>query len=193
MHIISTKLTPRPRDSHRVRVAMQNVWARYGAWDERRGVLIDGLRHVAPDLVAFVEAVRSDGYDETEDLLGPGYEVAYTTSPTADGVGVSIASRWPLGEVHEVGRGMTPRTGDFQGTTLVAEIRAPDPVGPLLFVAGTRSWQMGYERERELQAVATARFVEQLVSERKMHVVIAGDFDATPDAASIRFASPWTA
>jgi len=189
MHAISSGHKSSARAPQGVRVVMQNVWARYGAWAERRAVLIDGLRDVEPDLVAFVEPVRSDGYDETVDLLGPGYQVVYKSARDADGVGLSIASRWPVSDVHEVGLRVTPRTGDFQGTTLVAEILAPEPVGPLLFLAANRSWEMGFERERELQAVAAARFVEQLVARRRMHVVLAGDFDAAPDAASIRFLS----
>jgi endonuclease/exonuclease/phosphatase family metal-dependent hydrolase len=70
---------------------------------------------------------------------------------------------------------------------VVAEIFAPGPVGPLLFVHHKPSWQWGFEHERELQAVAAARFIEERVGERKMHVVLAGDFDADPAAASIRF------
>jgi endonuclease/exonuclease/phosphatase family metal-dependent hydrolase len=42
---------------------------------------------------------------------------------------------------------------------------------------------------RERQAVASARLVEELLDGAERHVVLAGDFDATPDAASIRV---WT-
>lgn len=172
-----------------MRVVTQNVWARYGAWAERRAALIDGLRSVEPDLVAFVEPVKHDGYDEAVDLLGPGYHVVNQSARSPDGVGASIASRWPLGDVHEVDLRVTPRTADSLGTTLVAEVLAPDPIGPLLFLAANPSWEMGRERERELQAVAAARFVEERVAERATHVVLAGDCDATPEAASIRFLS----
>src|SRR3712207_8820804 len=37
------------------------------------------------------------------------------------------------------------------------------------------------------KAVAAARFVEELVGRRSVRVVLAGDFDADPDAASVRF------
>ena len=40
---------------------------------------------------------------------------------------------------------------------------------------------------RGLQAVATATHLERLVAGRELHVVVAGDFDAPPDAASVRF------
>lgn len=170
-----------------IRVVTLNLWGRSGAWEERRPVLADGLRKLGADLLAFQEAVVLDGYDQVADLLGPDYHVAHQGGRAPDGVGVSIASRWPLGEVHEVDLYVTPRTEGFACMTLVAEVHAPDPVGPLLFVNNNPNYQYDYELERELQAVAAARFVEELVGGRPLHVVLAGDFDAYPDAASVRF------
>lgn len=170
-----------------LRVVTLNVWGRSGAWDARRLVLIDGLRALRPDLIAFVEAIKTDDYDQAVDLLGTGYHVVYQSNRAADGVGVSIASRWPLAAVHEVDLHVTPRTADFRCITLVAEICAPEPVGPLLFVNNNPNFQLDFELERELQAVEAARFIEELVGERKLHVVLAGDFDAGSEQASMRF------
>jgi endonuclease/exonuclease/phosphatase family metal-dependent hydrolase len=170
-----------------VRVATLNLWGRGGAWADRRRVLVEGLRALGPDLVAFQEAVRTGDYDQTVDLLGPGYEVAHQVERDADGSGASIASRWPLGEVHEVDLHLTPRTADFPCTTLVAEVLAPAPLGPLLFVNHKPSFKWGLEHERELQAVAAARFVEELAGRDRRHVVLVGDQDAVPEAACMRF------
>jgi endonuclease/exonuclease/phosphatase family metal-dependent hydrolase len=173
-----------------VRVATLNLWGRSGAWTDRRSVLIDGFRELRPDLVAFQEPIKTDDYDQVTDLLGSGFHVVHhNAGQVGDGDhhGASIASRWPLGEVREVDLNVTPRTADFPCTTLIAEILAPDPIGPLLFVNHLPSYQLGFEYERELQAVAAARFVEELVGQRSAHVVLAGDFDADPDAASVRF------
>jgi hypothetical protein len=52
-------------------------------------------------------------------------------------------------------------------------------VGPLLFVNNLPSWQLTFEHE--LQTVAAARVIEEFIAGRDMHVVLAGDFDATPD------------
>jgi endonuclease/exonuclease/phosphatase family metal-dependent hydrolase len=188
-----------------LRVATINVWGRRGAWAERRRVLADGFLALRPDLISFVESIKTDDYDLVTDILGPEYYVAHQKDREAyradnpkdeqdlygmeDGQGVSIASRWPLGEVREVDLDVTSRTGDFAHTTLLAEVLAPEPIGPLLFLCHNCSWQLTFEHERELQAVAVARFVEKLLRRRSMHVVLAGDFDAAPDAASIRF---WT-
>ena len=69
----------------------------------------------------------------------------------------------------------------------MVEIEAPPPIGPLLFVNHKPNFELHLEHERGLQAVATASLVERLVAERERHVVVAGDFDATPDSASMRF------
>jgi endonuclease/exonuclease/phosphatase family metal-dependent hydrolase len=76
---------------------------------------------------------------------------------------------------------------DFPCAILVAEIAAPEPVGTLLFANHFPNYQLDFELERELQTVAAAKFIEDLVDQRNLHVVLVGDLDATPEAASIRF------
>ena len=199
------RLAPRPSArSDRIRVATLNLWGRGGAWDDRRAVLIEGLRSLAPDVIGFQEAIKTDEYDQAADLLGPAYRVvSQTIGLIGDGNTAAIASRFPVREVREVDLRLTPRTADFPATTIIAEILAPEPVGPLLFVNHLPSWKPPLELERELQAVAAARAVEEMVDdrprhaavrpreddvpERPRHVVLAGDLDAVPEAASIRF------
>jgi endonuclease/exonuclease/phosphatase family metal-dependent hydrolase len=159
-----------------MRVLTQNLWGRYyplagpGSGKARPGA----------DPPPALE-------DQLPELLGPGYHLAHQTHREADGSGVSLASRWPLGEVHEVDLQLTPRTNSFLSVALVAEVEAPPPIGPLLFVNHKPNFELHLEHERGLQAVATASLVERLVAERERHVVVAGDFDATPDSASLRF------
>lgn len=182
----------RPQDLRKIRVATLNLWAKQEPWVERRRMLIDGFRQLQPDLVALQEPIVGGGYDQVVDLLGSDYYVAHTTRglvPNHGHQGASIASRWPLDVVHEVDLNLTPRTADFPCTTLIAEVAALAPVGALLFVNHLPSYELNFEYERELQAVAAARAVEDLVGLRTRHVIVAGDFDAVPDAASVRF---WT-
>jgi len=91
-----------------VRVATLNLWGRHGAWDERRSALVDGLRELQPDIIAFQEAVVTDGYDQVAGLLGAGCHVAHQAGREADGTGLSIASRWEVGEVWEETLHVTP-------------------------------------------------------------------------------------
>ncbi|WP_433167598.1 endonuclease/exonuclease/phosphatase family protein [Kribbella sp. CA-247076] len=165
---------------------MQNPEALYGDWPRRRKALAAVLDEANPDLVGLVEAVVTDEYDQPRDLLGPDYHLAHGSARGADGAGITIASRWPIARVHELDLHVTPRVDpDFPAATVVAEIDLPDPIGPTVFACTNPSWQLPLEFERQLQAVASARFLETLADDR--HVVLAGDFDATPEATSMRF------
>lgn len=68
---------PHLSDPGRVRVLTLNLWGLHGNWDERRAVLVEGIRGLGPDLVAFQEAITDDGYDQVADVLGPGYHVVH--------------------------------------------------------------------------------------------------------------------
>src|SRR5919202_2689328 len=113
-----------------MRVLTLNLWGRRGDWPARRRVLADGLRELRPDVVAFIEAIKTDDYDQVVDLLGHGYHVAHQVDREPDGQGVSIASRWPLGDLHELDLQVTPRVAGFAATTMVVEVDAPEPSGP---------------------------------------------------------------
>jgi endonuclease/exonuclease/phosphatase family metal-dependent hydrolase len=168
-----------------MRVTTLNLWNRFGDWEQRRRVLIEGFRALRPDLAAFQEAVRTEEYDQVADLLGPEYHVVHQARPEPDGAGIAVASRWPVSQVREVDLHVTPRTMDFPCAALVVETEVSGT--PLLFVNHKPHWRSAYEREREMQALTTARYIEEMVDGRDAHVVVAGDFDATPEAASIRF------
>lgn len=49
------------------------------------------------------------------------------------------------------------------------------------------SWPFPFELEREQQAVLAARTLEEHIGDRDVHAVVLGDFDATPDSASMLF------
>src|SRR5919199_5859560 len=140
-----------------VRVATLNLWGRHGNWDERRSVLIDGLHKLQADIIAFQEVVLTEGYDQAADLLGAGYHIAHQAVRDAQGSGLSIASSWEVREVWEETLHVTSR-GD-PGGIAVAEILAPDPLGTLLFAHHNASWQLGFEHEHKLQAMAASRLV----------------------------------
>lgn len=172
-----------------MRVLTLNLWGRRGDWEARREVIVAALRDLRPDLVALQEAVVTDEYDQAADLLGPDFHLAHQAErePGVDGVepgqGTSIAARWPLRDVREVDLHVTPRTAGFACTTLIGEIETP--LGPVLFANHVPNWQLDFERERELQALAAARVLERSAGDR--HVVLAGDFTADSDSAGVRF------
>jgi endonuclease/exonuclease/phosphatase family metal-dependent hydrolase len=71
-------------------------------WPSRRTVIEAELRRLRPDLVALQECVRDTGYDQVAELLGEDYQIVRHSARSDDGVGAALASRWPIGGVHEV-------------------------------------------------------------------------------------------
>jgi endonuclease/exonuclease/phosphatase family metal-dependent hydrolase len=170
-----------------LRVLTFNLWALRGDWVARRRVVVAGLKELRPDIVAFIEAIRTDQYDQARDVLGDSYYFAYQERREPDGQGATIASRWPISGVHEVDLAITPRTAGFAAITLVAEIDVPGPIGRVYFANHVPNWQTNFELERERQALAAARFLESVASDADTHVILAGDFTADPDSAGVRF------
>jgi endonuclease/exonuclease/phosphatase family metal-dependent hydrolase len=163
-----------------MKVATLNVWAHYGDWPRRRELLAQGFRGLAPDLVALQETVVTAAEDQAREILGDGFEIVHSRRRDADGMGVSIASRRAIANVEELELEGSARDDGFPCTTLIASVE-----GDVHFVNHFPSWQPRQELERERQAVQAARRLDELPG----HVVVAGDFDADPDAASMRF---WT-
>ena len=154
-------------------------------WDRRRRVLAAALRELDADAVALQEVPIASAPEVIDELLGDGYHVRGFSRAAEDGVGGALATRWPHRVVEEVDQHCTERTSDFPWcATLVVEVDTP--VGPTLVAHHKPSWQFGYEFEREQQALAGAQAIERHAS-RADHVVVLGDFDATPDAASVQF------
>lgn len=183
--IIDYELPPREPV---VRVLTHNIYGRSADWEARRRVLIDGLRRLGPDLVTFQESVLTGDYDQPRDLLGTDYEIVHSEARGKDGAGITIASRWPITLVRELDLNLTPRSGgDYASTTLIAETQAPHLPEPLLLVNHFPDAHADHAHERELQTVFVARAIEAMVAERNCHVVLAGDLNAEPDAASVRF------
>jgi endonuclease/exonuclease/phosphatase family metal-dependent hydrolase len=104
-------------------------------------------------------------------------------------VGLSLAARWPILASEEIDLLVSSRVDprDWLGTLLIVVVQAPEPVGPLIFASPKPSYQRGFEYEREQQAVLAARTLEAMAARYRSHVVLASDFDAVPESASMRF------
>jgi endonuclease/exonuclease/phosphatase family metal-dependent hydrolase len=178
----------------RLRVVTQNLWGRRGDWAARRAALVAELRSLDPDLLALPESVVRADYDQVQDVVGRAYHVAHQRGrepgdgdDVETGQGHSLASRWPLARVEELDLHVTPRTEGFACGVLATEVAAPEPLGPLLFAFHNPSWKLDLAYERELQAVAAARFLAELADGRCRHVILAADLDADPESSSARF------
>jgi endonuclease/exonuclease/phosphatase family metal-dependent hydrolase len=171
-----------------VRVLTFNILSADRAnWESRRQAMRSELRAIRPDIVAPQETTPGQARDQAIDLLGPGYHVVEHPSRSEDTAGATLASRWPFTAVHEVDLRVAPRVPS--ASAVLAEVELPTPFGLTVFVHHAAAYQFGYARERELQAVACARFAEERMVGRNDHVVLLGDFNDTPDSSSVRF---WT-
>jgi endonuclease/exonuclease/phosphatase family metal-dependent hydrolase len=166
-----------------MRVLQLNIWARSGPYRTRERLLRREVGILAPDLIALQEVdAAGDGGNQAEELFGPlGYRVAYERRDCEDcgDPGIAVASRHPLGErqVKELGHG---------GVALAARIG----IGSDKFwfcSAVPLSWWPNREIEREDECVVLHEWLTELARDDALPPILAGDFDATPDAASIRF------
>ncbi|MGI5131273.1 endonuclease/exonuclease/phosphatase family protein [Pseudonocardia sp. CA-107938] len=148
-------------------------------WPRRRAVIREGLRRLAPDVVALQECAH--------DVLDADYATIWHSRRSDDGVGAVLASRYPLRQIGEVDLRVTPRVTLPWAAAVLAEVELP--LGTLVVAHHKPTWEHGYAVERELQAVACARAVEEHLADRALPAVVLGDFDDTPDSAAVRF---WT-
>ena len=172
----------------RLRVLTVNVQNDEG--DRRRtGLLNQELRRLRPDLVAFQEVCYPERWDQFTALLaGTGLHPTHQAGVLGDDLpqhadrhdGTAIGTLWP----HRV-LDVTPgRLGELHWWTLAVVVPVPE-LGELLFLVPTTSWRLDAEAARERQAVD----VTDLDARHRtpLPTIIAGDLNATPEAASIRY------
>lgn len=178
----------------RLRVLTVNV--QYDAGDPRRtGLLNRELRRLAPDLVAFQEVCYPDRWHQLAELVagtGTGLHTAHQAEvlnylpPDADRYGgTAVATRWPHRTVEVLGE-RPPEGSDDHAWTLAVSVQVPD-LGELLLIVPTTAWRLDAEAARERQAVQVADLDAR--HRRRLPTIIAGDLNAGPEAASIRFLS----
>ena len=174
----------------RVRVLTLNVWNREGA-AKRIGLINAAIKELQPDLISLQEAVRTPASDQLADLLdGMDYHTTHQadmqpyTPPFADRFGgAAVASRWPHRRLEAVDARQVG-ANDVPWATLAVAVSLPD-LGELLFIGTTSAWRLNAEAARERQALALADLDSR--HRKTLPTIIAGDFNAAPEAASIRF------
>ncbi|TPK99366.1 MULTISPECIES: endonuclease/exonuclease/phosphatase family protein [unclassified Mesorhizobium] len=174
----------------RVRVLTLNVWNSEG--DQRRPEIINrALSTLEPDLIAFQEVMQTSQSNMLDRLLaGLGYHATHQadmqryTPPFADRYGGSaLATRWPHRAVEALDMRVAGAT-DVPWATLAAVVEIPQ-VGEMLFVGATTAWRPAAEAARERQVLAIADLDAR--HRRDLPTIIAGDFNAGPETASMRF------
>ncbi len=175
-----------------LRILTMNIWGFTEPYAARKRLLREGIRRLDPDLMAFQEAGFTRGRHQVAELLdGLGYHILHqfehSDSLGCSEDGICTASRWPMKLAEVLSLRLTKRSKGVPYAALAVNVAAPEPSGSLLFVNAKPSWELSSERERELQAGVLARMVERRSRLDGFPPIMAGDFDATPDSASIRF------
>jgi endonuclease/exonuclease/phosphatase family metal-dependent hydrolase len=166
-----------------MRVLTINIWARRGPYSRREPLLRRAIGVLAPDLIAMQEVdVGKELPSQADELLaGLGYRVAYERreGENRGDPGIAIASRHPIG-AHQV------RDLGHNGVAIATRVTIGD--NAFWFCAAVPlSWIPGFEGQREDECLVLDEWLTDLAKDDDLPPILAGDFDATPDAASIRF------
>ncbi|MDG4825767.1 endonuclease/exonuclease/phosphatase family protein [Asanoa sp. WMMD1127] len=166
-----------------MRVLTANIWARSGPYAVREPLLRQELALLAADVVALQEvAAGGAGGNQAAELLGPlGYEVAYEyrEGDNVGDPGIAVASRHPIVDrrLIELPHG---------GAAVATRIQAPE--GTFWFCSAAPSaWLPGQEGQREDDVLALDEALTGIAAGDDLPPILAGDFNATPDSAGIRF------
>jgi endonuclease/exonuclease/phosphatase family metal-dependent hydrolase len=154
-------------------------------WERRHELTRRTLRGLDADVLALQEVPVDP--DFLDDLLGPGYHYAHFSRTAQDGVGGTLATRWPFRDLGELDLRISDRSRDLLPWQATRFVEVDTPVGTVVVAHHKPVWAFPMELEREAQAVLAARTLESHVVDRDVHAVVLGDFDATPDSASMAF------
>ncbi len=171
-----------------MRIVTWNLWWRFGPWEERQPAIRAELAAIDADVVLLQEVWAADGRDQAEELgEALGLSVARTTVPGGgpQAFGNAILSRWPIVDTEMVV--LPGDTGDPSHRSALTAI-VDTPAGPQPFTVTHLAWQYDASALRSAQA---ARVVDLVARHRSTDPtapppVLAGDFNAVPEADEIR-------
>jgi endonuclease/exonuclease/phosphatase family metal-dependent hydrolase len=177
-----------------IRVVSWNLWWRFGRWQERREAIVSELRRIRPDVCGLQE-VWVDGEENLAASIAEelGMHHAHAPSPAPGkwqrrigddsvGVGDAVLSRWPIAE-SEVRRLPAGDEPDEGRTVLHARIDAPHASIPFLVTHLNSAWGQSALRQEQVRAVAEFMLEK---GEYAHPPILAGDFNAPPDADEVR-------
>ena len=170
-----------------LRVMTLNLWNLAGDWRRRREAVVWWVRRLSPDVLCLQEVV-DDGTRNTarwlaEALAYPG--VAYGGVAVGDSdmtFGPAIVSRWPVDVSASYPLPNSPGPTDIERVLLHARTGGLD----VFSVHLTSLYESGALRER--QCLEIDRLVRDCIDPSSpLPPVLAGDFNADPDSAEVRF------
>lgn len=169
-----------------LRLVTLNLWQEQGPWEQRLELAGRRLADLETDVICLQEVRHVEGRipNQAATLAAALGGMAWTYEPAQQWgggeEGVGILSRWPLEQ-----RAMCElptAEGRSRRVCLGAHVRAP--TGARVWVYTTHlAWRLDDGLLREQQVLAVDAFVRR----RPGPWILAGDFNATPDADEVRF------
>jgi endonuclease/exonuclease/phosphatase family metal-dependent hydrolase len=171
-----------------MRVLTLNIWNLSGDWRARRAAIVAVIQRWEPDVVCLQEVVENERGNQARwlaEVLG-GWPMAYAGAPygPVDGVrfGNAVLSRRPIEATGQVDLPERPDEREVQRVVLHARTGGVDVYCTHL------AWQLHDAALREQQVRALVRFVDETSDPTAaLGPVVAGDFNAEPDATAIRY------
>ncbi|HEY7070675.1 MAG TPA: endonuclease/exonuclease/phosphatase family protein [Acidimicrobiales bacterium] len=169
-----------------MRVLTLNIWNLSGDWRARRLAILAVVGDCAPDVVCLQEVVENERGNQAAWLAAElGWEMAYAGTPherTAGRFGNAVVSRHPITAQAQRELPYVPDDLDIRRVVLHARTAGVDVFCTHL------AWQLHDAGLRERQVVELVRFMgEQADPDAPLGPVLAGDFNAEPDATAIRY------
>jgi endonuclease/exonuclease/phosphatase family metal-dependent hydrolase len=176
------------------RVVTLNIWNRQGPWGARLPLIRDGLRALDADAIGLQEVLGFPNLPSQADEIadGLGWHVHYVPAWQMGGgltLGNAILSPHELLEVAT----LTLPTPPGIDTRTVAFARVAHPHGPVPLFITHLTFQAHLGHVRCAQVRALADHVGELAPLDGPPPVLAGDFNADPDADEMRFLRGLTA
>jgi endonuclease/exonuclease/phosphatase family metal-dependent hydrolase len=164
------------------KIATTNILFEMNCWEERREILVEGLKSVDADLIALqeinIEHNTGDWLAEKLNMpyvyLVPYVEKPYNTGPN---YGIAIISRYHFIKQEKL---------DLQSQGRFAQyVQVEIDNQPLIFCNGHYYWQPGATPARMQQFQLLVDWLGKLPKE--LPIIAVGDFNATPDTPEILF------
>lgn len=173
----------------RVRLLTFNLLTRVSAdGPARHEVVKRVLSDLKPDVVALQEVTRNSEFDQAAELLGEDFTIVNVPDGSPEYGGECLATCRPVVRVDTLDEPLGVEASRYRAAAAALEFIGPGHLGPLVVVHHKATYELHLDHIRERQALATARFVDELVRDRpNLPVMLLGDFNAAPDTASVRF------
>jgi endonuclease/exonuclease/phosphatase family metal-dependent hydrolase len=166
-----------------------NIWNILTDWPDRRAEIVAWVDRLQPDLISLQEVIEStDGQNQARwiaEEAGDDYHVAFAGEKLWNDIGLfgnAVLSRWPIDAEHSMPLAGQTVTDDVRRSIVHARTNGLDMFATHL------NWKFddGITREEQVQEVTT--FIDEHSDPASpLPPILAGDFNAEPDATEIRF------